>query len=74
MRSTLERLLLNTTVVKGRITEKHLSQAERTFPGIGELYRSLSDKPPTFLQLVWMYEGIIAELDAGRTGPHLATA
>jgi hypothetical protein len=49
--------------VQGRITEKHLGQAERSFPGIGELYKSLDDKPATFLQLVWLYEGIIAELD-----------
>ena len=30
--------------------------AEKSFPGIAQLYRSLSDKSLTFLQLVWMYE------------------
>ena len=56
-------------VVKGRITEKHLGQAERTFPGIGELYASLDDKPATFLQLVWLYEGLLAELDSVLLAP-----
>ncbi len=55
--------LLGKSRVKGRITEKHLGLAERTFPGIGELYRTLDDKPATFLQLVWFYEAIVAELD-----------
>ena len=49
--------------MQGRITEKHLGQAERSFPGIGELYEALDDKPATFLQLVWLYEGVLAELD-----------
>jgi hypothetical protein len=30
--------------------------AEKTFPGIGRFYRGLSDKPATFLQLVWLFE------------------
>ena len=42
--------------VVGRITEDHLSEAEKTFPGIGRLYRRMSVKPATFLQLVWHYE------------------
>jgi len=42
--------------VVGRITEKHLVEAEKTFPGIGAMYRGLSNKPATFLQLVWIYE------------------
>jgi hypothetical protein len=42
--------------VVGRITEAHLDDAERTFPGIGRLYRTMSVKPATFLQLVWHYE------------------
>jgi hypothetical protein len=49
-------------LVKGRITEKHLSLAEESFPGIGDLYRSLDRKPATFLQLVWLYEGMFDEL------------
>lgn len=40
----------------GRITETHLAEAEKTFPGIGRLYNRLSVKPATFLQLVWQYE------------------
>ena len=40
----------------GRITEKHLSEAEKTFPGIMEMYSKLAAKPMTFLQLVWIYE------------------
>jgi len=42
--------------VVGRITEAHLSEAEKTFPGICRLYRRMSVKPVTFLQLVWHYE------------------
>jgi hypothetical protein len=42
--------------VVGRITEKHLAQAEKTFPGIAIMYDELSSKPATFLQLVWIYE------------------
>jgi hypothetical protein len=42
--------------VVGRITEAHLSEAEKTFPGIGRLYRRMPVKPATFLQLVWHYE------------------
>lgn len=40
----------------GRITEAHLFEAEKTFPGICRLYRRMSVKPRTFLQLVWHYE------------------
>ncbi len=40
----------------GRITEKHLAQAEKTFPGIAIMYDELPSKPATFLQLVWIYE------------------
>ncbi len=42
--------------MQGRITEIQLPMAEKSFPGIAKLYRSLSDKSLTFLQLVWMYE------------------
>ncbi len=44
----------------GRITEKHLSEAEKTFPGIAAMYQSLARKPATFLQLVWIYETTLA--------------
>lgn len=40
----------------GRITERHLPQAERCFPGIRRFYNGLSQKPATFLQLVWAFE------------------
>jgi len=43
--------------VVGRITTRQLPLAEKSFPGIGELYRELDAKPATFLQLVWIYEG-----------------
>jgi hypothetical protein len=49
--------------VVGRITEAHLSEAEKTFPGICRMYRRMSVKPATFLQLVWHYE------TTGATGP-----
>jgi len=44
--------------VRGRITESELPLAEECFPGIGRLYRELAVKPATFLQLVWVYEGL----------------
>ncbi len=47
--------------MQGRITEKHLVEAESSFPGIGEMYEALPVKPPTFLQLVWIYEEAVAE-------------
>jgi hypothetical protein len=46
--------------VNGRITSRHLPIAEKSCPGIGDLYRELrdqDDKPATFLQLLWIYEG-----------------
>jgi len=43
--------------VQGRITERHLPEAERCFPGISSFYESLDDKPATFLQLLWAFEG-----------------
>ena len=48
--------LLTARAVVGRITEEHLSEAEKTFPGIEEMYWQLDDKPATFLQLLWVYE------------------
>jgi len=43
--------------VQGRITERQLPMAERCFPGISRFYKSLDDKPATFLQLLWAFEG-----------------
>ena len=44
----------------GRITEEHLSEAEKTFPGIVEKYLAMRDKPRTFLHLLWAYESDLA--------------
>jgi hypothetical protein len=59
--------------VQGRITSRHLPAAEKACPGIGALYRELSDcdhKPATFLQLLWIYEGRRAAAQrAPRRGP-----
>ena len=54
--SLLERRLPRLGPVVGRITEAHLDEAEKTFPGIQRLYDGMRDKPATFLQLVWHYE------------------
>jgi hypothetical protein len=43
--------------VQGRITERQLPLAERSFPGISRFYAELEDKPATFLQLLWAFEG-----------------
>ena len=43
--------------VQGRITERQLPLAERSFPGISRFYAELQDKPVTFLQLLWAFEG-----------------
>jgi hypothetical protein len=58
--------------VQGRITARQLPIAEKSCPGIGELYRELSeqksgcDKPATFLQLLWIYEGRRAAAETAR--------
>jgi len=43
--------------MQGRITERQLPLAERSHPGISRFYDELEDKPATFLQLLWAYEG-----------------
>jgi hypothetical protein len=49
--------------MQGRITAAQLPLAEKACPGIGKLYEELSaceggrNKPATFLQLLWIYEG-----------------
>jgi hypothetical protein len=43
--------------VQGRITERHLPEAERTMPGITRFYARLDEKPATFLDLLWQFEG-----------------
>jgi hypothetical protein len=42
--------------VQGRITERHLPQAEESSPGITRFYESLDEKPATFLDLLWAFE------------------
>jgi len=49
-------VLKGSAAVQGRITERQLPLAEKSFPGIGRFYRGLREKPATFLQLVWMFE------------------
>ena len=49
-------MLVAASAVQGRITERQLPLAERSFPGISRFYAELDDKPATFLQLVWAYE------------------
>jgi hypothetical protein len=43
--------------VQGRITERQLPEAERSMPGITRFYARLDEKPATFLDLLWKFEG-----------------
>jgi hypothetical protein len=43
--------------VQGRITERQLPDAERSMPGITRFYAGLDEKPATFLDLLWQFEG-----------------
>lgn len=52
----MEWFLLYGPDVQGRITETQLPLAEKSFPGISEMYNKMQKKPLTFLQLLWMYE------------------
>lgn len=52
--------------MQGRITEAQLPLAEQSFPGISRFYESLDDKPATFLQLLWAFEGRRAARPTGR--------
>jgi hypothetical protein len=42
--------------MQGLITELHFASAEKWFPGIRSFYEALTQKPLTFLELVWEYE------------------
>lgn len=44
--------------MKGRITEEQLPLAEACCPGITKVYRTMRRKPETFLDLLWIYEGL----------------
>ena len=37
--------------------ERQLPEAERAMPGITQFYSELSEKPATFLDLLWAFEG-----------------
>ena len=41
--------------VRGFITERDFARAEDEFPGIRDFHEGLSEKPMTFLELVWRY-------------------
>jgi hypothetical protein len=43
--------------VQGRITERQLPEAELSMPGITRFYAQLDEKPATFLDLLWAFEG-----------------
>jgi len=43
--------------VQGRITENQLPMAEHSMPGITQFYAGLDEKPATFLDLLWAFEG-----------------
>ena len=43
--------------MQGRITNKQLPKADRCIPGIARYHEELSEKPMTFLQLLWKFEG-----------------
>jgi hypothetical protein len=50
-------MLLDGAGVQGRITERQLPEAEQSMPGITRFYDQLADKPATFLELLWQFEG-----------------
>ena len=61
----LDRLLLVEDGMQGLITERHFASAEKWFPGIRRFYDALTDKPLTFLELVWEYERQIGRFRMG---------
>ena len=61
----MEWFLLLGPDVQGRITETQLPLAEKSFPGIIEMYNNMQRKPLTFLQLLWIYQS--AQRDAKST-------
>jgi hypothetical protein len=50
-------VLVARPAVQGRITERQLPEAERSMPGITRFYAELDEKPATFLDLLWAFEG-----------------
>jgi hypothetical protein len=49
--------LLGGLTVQGRITCKQLPRANRCIPGISKFHGQQAEKPMTFLQLLWDFEG-----------------
>lgn len=43
--------------MQGRITQRHLPEADRSIPGIRRFHDQLERKPATFLDLLWQFEG-----------------
>lgn len=43
--------------MQGRITQRHLPEADRSIPGIRQFHDQLDRKPATFLDLLWQFEG-----------------
>lgn len=39
----------------GFVTERDFDAAEAAFPGIERFFHELDRKPPTFLDLVWLF-------------------
>ncbi len=54
-------------LMQGRITEHQLPEAERCMPGITQFYAGLSQKPATFLDLLWAFEGRKCRRSASKT-------
>jgi hypothetical protein len=41
--------------MSGLVTDIDLDEADVAFPGIARFYRGLRCKPPTFLNLLWLF-------------------
>jgi hypothetical protein len=57
-------------MLQGFITERDRQATEEAFPGIWGFYAELTDKPCTFLELVWRYSHRYEVGEAGRSGHH----
>ena len=61
-----------TSTVAPPSSRAKVSAAELEFPGISRFYAETSDKPSTFLELVWRYQ--VALRDAGPQAERFALA
>jgi len=50
--------------MRGFITERDLGEADQSFPGIGQFFAELTDKPRTFLELLARFEHWCPDQDA----------